>query len=245
MRNLPYPPVTLRNKLQQINLATQGTAMLLVAGLITLTSFVISFYSLIETSQSTAKILAENATSTLMFQDTQSAQTLLQSLSNSREIQAAAIYTEDRTPFAHYSIRNHPLPASLFSLEEHVLTGIHFITIIQPIYFQDQLLGGLYLEIALSPFYWQMLWRIIITIAAAVFALIMAYLLLQRLNKSVLSPLNHLSSIMEQVASKADYSARAESSDIAELNTLAKGFNTMLEIIQERDASLANHLDLL
>lgn len=245
MRNLSLSLINLSTKLKQINLVTQGTAMLLVIGLITLSSFALNFYSLIEKSQSTAKILAENATATLMFQDTHSAQSLLQSLSNSREIQAAAIYHENRRQFAHYSIKNHSLPASLFSLEDHVLKGIHFITIIQPIYFKDQLLGGLYLEITLSPLYWQMLWQIIVTIAAAVFALMIAYFLLQRLNKSVLDPLDHLASIMEHVSNQADYSARAESSNIVELNTLANGFNTMLKIIQERDAKLANHLDHL
>lgn len=245
MRNLSLSLITLSTKLKQISLVTQGTAMLLVIGLITLSSFALNFYSLIEKSQSTAKILAENATATLMFQDTHSAQSLLQSLSNSREIQAAAIYHEDRRRFAHYSIKNHSLPTSLFSLEDHVLKGIHFITIIQPIYFKDQLLGGLYLEITLSPLYWQMLWQIIVTIAAAVFALMIAYFLLQRLNKSILNPLDHLASIMEHVSNQADYSARAESSDIVELNTLANGFNTMLKIIQERDAKLANHLDHL
>lgn len=245
MRNDIYPHITLRSKLQQINLATLGAAMLVAASLITLISFFINLYALVEKSQSTAKILAENTAATLMFQDTHSAQTLLQSLSNSREIQAAAMYDEDRNQFAYYSIDDHTLPASLESLDGQLVTGLRFITITQPVLHKDQVLGSLYLEITLSPLYWQMSWQILLTIAAALIALIIAYRLLQRLNKSVLMPLNHLSGIMEHVSSQSDYSARAKSSKITELDTLATGFNTMLAMVQERDARLANHLDQL
>ena len=69
--------------------------------------------------------------------------------------------------------------------------------------------------------------------------------MLQRLNRSVLDPLKDLSSVMEHVTSKADYTTRLEPGTIAELNTLSRGFNSMLEMIQERDVKLANHLDHL
>ena len=236
---------TLRVKLQQISLMTVGTAILFVAILVILSSFIISFFSLIDSSQSTAKLLAENAVAALMFQDSSTAQTLLQSLSNTREIQAAVIYNDEKLQFANYAIDNHPLPETIASLTESYHTSIDFVTVIQPIYFNDLLLGGLYLEISLSPLYWQILWHIVITIAAAIFSIVIAYFLLQRLNKSVLNPLNDLSEVIEHVSNKADYKVRTAPSDIIELNTLGKGFNSMLEMIEERDTKLANHLDQL
>ena len=147
--------------------------------------------------------------------------------------------------FAKYAIDNHQLPETIVSLTENYHAGIHFVTITQPIYFNDQLLGGLYLKINLFPLYWQILWYIVITTAAAGFALTVAYLLLQRLNKSVLDPLNHLSDAIEHVSHQADYKVRTAPSDIIELNTLGKGFNNMLEMIEERDTKLADHLDHL
>lgn len=245
MKNSSPTAITLRSKLQQINLATQSTAMLLVAILVICSSFFISFYSLSQTSQSTAKLLAENAVATLMFQDTNTAQTLLHSLKNTNDIQAAAIYNETKTKFVEYSVTSKSLPQTLPSLQENFLTSLHFLTITQPILFNDQLLGGLYLEIALAPLYWQILWQIIITIMAASLALLIANLMLHRLNRSVLDPLNDLSTIMDHVTNQADYSTRTAPSTIVELNTLSKGFNNMLEMIQERDVKLANHLDHL
>ena len=245
MKSSSPAAVTLRSKLQRINFATQGTAMLLVAILVILSSFLISFLSIVQTSQSTAKLLAENAVATLMFQDTNTAQTLLHSLSNTREIQAAAIYTAEKIKFVQYSVENTLLPETLASLKEDMQTNIHFLTLTEPIHFNEQPLGSLYLEISLHPLYWQILWHVVITITAAIIALLVANLMLQRLNRSVLDPLKNLATVMEHVTSKADYTTRTEPSVIVELNTLSKGFNNMLEMIQDRDAKLANHLDHL
>lgn len=85
----------------------------------------------------------------------------------------------------------------------------------------------------------------LITIAAAAIALYVAHRLLQHLNRSVLNPLNQLSAVIEHVTSRADYKARTPKSNIIELDMLANGFNNMLEVIQERDSKLANHLDHL
>lgn len=245
MKSSSTTAVTLRSKLQQINFATQGTAMLLVAILVICSSFIISFLSILQSSQSTAKLLAENAIATLMFQDTNTAQTLLQSLNNTREIQAAAIYTAENVKFVQYSVENTLLPETLASTKEDMQTNIHFLTLTEPIHFNDQPLGSLYLEISLHPLYWQILWHVVITITAAIIALLIANLMLQRLNRSVLDPLNNLSTVMEHVTSRADYTTRTEPGLIVELNTLSKGFNNMLEMIQDRDAKLANYLDHL
>ena len=245
MKNSLPENITLRAKLQKISLATQSTAMLLVATLVILSNFTLDFYSLLQSSEATAKILIENAIATLMFKDTTSAQTLLQSLNHLQEIQAGAIYNEEKAQFAYYSIDNKPLAETLSSLDKAIFYNLNTITTIQPIYFNDYLHGALYLEISLAPLYWQLLWQSTMTITAAIVAIVIAYLLLQQLNKSVLDPLNDLSTVMEHVSTKADYTARAEPSEITELNSLSKGFNNMLEIIQERDAKLANHLDHL
>lgn len=236
---------TLKNKLQKISLISQSTAMFLLAGLVILSSFIINLYSLLETSQSTAKILAENATATLMFQDKNSAQTLLYSLNNLSRVNAAAIFSEDHQQFAKYPNDYHALPHFDSFSEETFAINAKYIKLLQPIRFNDQSLGALYLEVTMLPLYWQMLWQIVITIAAAAIALYVAYRLLQHLNRSVLNPLSQLSTVIEHVTTEGDYKARTPKSNIVELDMLANGFNNMLEVIQERDSKLANHLDHL
>lgn len=143
------------------------------------------------------------------------------------------------------SIENKLLPETLTSLQEDIHTDIYFLTITQPIHFNNQHLGCLYLEISMYPLYWQILWHVIITITAAIIALMIASLMLQRLNRSVLDPLNNLSTVMEHVTSNADYTIRTKPSAIIELNMLSRGFNNMLKMIQDHDAKLESYLDHL
>lgn len=245
MKSAKSDKMTLRTRLQQISLVTQGTAMLLVAAIIIISSFVISYLSLLESSRSTAKILAENAMAALMFRDSTTAQTLLQSLGNTREIQAAAIFDDSLQLFSRYTSEQTLIPEKLPSLEEDTHTRIRLITITQPILFNHQLLGGVYLQITLIPLYWRIFWQTLITTAAVLFALIVSYFLLQRLNRSILDPLKQLSAIITHVSDHADYAIRAQPSNISELNTLAEGFNNMLAMLRERDQKLASHLDRL
>lgn len=235
--------LTLHDRLQQISFATQSTAILLVAILIIASSYIISYFSLIQSNQATAGLLADNAVAALMFQDANTAQTLLQSLNNIQDISAAAIYTVDNAKFVQYALDGKLLPESLSSPDKNVHTTIQYLTIVQPIYYNDLALGSLYLEIALSPLYWQILWYLVITVAAASFALLIANLMLRRLNRSVLDPLHDLSTAMEHVTAQSDYSLRIAPGAIVELNTLSEGFNNMLKMIQERDLKLADHLD--
>ena len=244
---IPSSPsvVTLRSRLQEISFATQSTAIFLFAIIVILSSFLINYFSLVDKSHSTAKLLVENATASIMFQDTVAAETLLHSLSNTKEIHAAALYNDKRRLISQYHIGKTIPPKQLASLKEDFQWNISLISIIEPVYMNDQLLGGLYLEISLYTLYQQILLQIIITIIAAIIALIIAHLLLLKLNKSVLNPLNQLSGVIEHVSHNANYSVRTVPSNISELNTLAKGFNSMLDVIQERDAKLADHLDHL
>jgi two-component system, sensor histidine kinase and response regulator len=80
---------------------------------------------------------------------------------------------------------------------------------------------------------------------AALLALFASQVLLKRLNASVLRPLGGLNELMTRVSDEDDYSVRAQSARIAELDALGGGFNAMLEQIHERDVRLAAYRDHL
>ena len=245
MRNPATPKITLRARLQKINIVTQSTAIFLLAVLVITSNFLIGYYALIQSSQATTKLLAENAVATLMFHDENTARTLLQSLKNNETVQAAAIYDEENKMFAHYSADNRPLSDTLVIPNEVLLTGMQSVTITRPIVFNNQQLGVMYLKMRLSSLYLQVVWQMIIILMSAGIALFFANLVLNRLNRSVLDPLNELSSTMAHVTSKADYSTRIKPSAISEIAALSTGFNNMLEVIQDRDHKLAEHLEHL
>jgi signal transduction histidine kinase/DNA-binding response OmpR family regulator len=101
------------------------------------------------------------------------------------------------------------------------------------------------LRVELRPLYLQLLAYAAIMLVAALLALAVATPLLRRLNDVVLLPLAALTNLTGRIAHEDDYTARATTSGIAELDSLAAGFNRMLDQIAERDARLAAHRDHL
>jgi signal transduction histidine kinase/CheY-like chemotaxis protein len=239
------PKVPLGQCLQRINQATLGIALAVVALVVILSTFALGLKTRLGENQVKARVLADNASASLVFRDERVARELLQSLRHSPDVQAAAIYGEDRTPLARYSVSGENVTVSLETRHEGASLGIRNIELIEPVLHQSQRVGHLYLRVKLTSLYGQMLWQVLITIAAAAMALLMGRLLLGRLSASVLRPLSDLTRVMDSVSEQADYRFRARSSDIVELDALSRGFNDMLEQIQARDRSLAAHRDHL
>ncbi len=239
------PLMPLGDRLRQINQVTLGFALALVAVIVIISSFAVNLHALVGSSQAKARVLAENAGASLMFHDDRAARDLLQSLRSSPDVHAAVIYDKDRTPFARYRPEGQNLPTSLPALHEATSYSFQYIRLIQPIAHDGEMLGALLLMVDLDGLYWQMLWQVLITLIAAVMATILARVLSGRLSASVLHPLSSLTDSMDQISELADYSIRAQSSEIAELDRLSRGFNGMLEQIQDRDARLAAHRDHL
>ncbi len=236
---------TLGDQLRRINRITLAVALSLVAVIIIVSSFAINLVSLVESSQVKAKVLAENASASLMFQDARSAQELLLSLHNSPDVHGAALYGKDLKQFAHYAIPGHSVPVSLGTPDKSISYGFEYLTFIQPVVQDGEVIGGLYLMVDLEALYIQIAWQALITFVAAALAVVVANWLLRRLNQSILQPLDGLADLMDRISDKNDYSVRAVPSDIAELSALASGFNEMLGQIQQRDQELAAHRDHL
>jgi two-component system sensor histidine kinase/response regulator len=243
-------PLTLKHmplgeRLRRINHVTLGIALTLVAVIVIISSFAVNLYASVGGSQAKAKVLAENASASLMFQDHRAAQELLNTLQNSPDVRAAAIYDKDGTLFTRYLADGQTVPVLLAALHETVSVDVKSIKLVQPIVNNGEILGAIVLLVDLKSLYGQMLWQILITLVAAILALIIARKLLERLSSSLLQPLSSLTEMMDQVSEKADFNLRAHASEVTELDKLATGFNSMLEQIQERDASLAEHRDHL
>jgi two-component system, sensor histidine kinase and response regulator len=237
--------ITLGDQLSRINRITLAVALAMVALIIILSSFTMSLLALVDSNRVKARVLADNASASLMFMDPGSAQELLQSLHYSQDINAAALYGKNGQPFAHYTVSGHSVPASLGSPRVQTSYGFEHVQLIQPVVHDGQMLGALFLMIELKQLYVQVVWQSLITLAAAILAMVVAKLMLRRLNESVLHPLDGLSTLMGRISDSKDYSVRAEPSNLAELNALSSGFNDMLQQIQQRDEELADHRDHL
>ena len=237
---------TLGQRLRHVNRITLGAAVAIIALVITVSSFGIALLTQLDTSHLQARMLAESAAATLMFQDKKAVAELLQPLRNMPQIVSATVYTSDGkvfSRFAHGTADMHP-PLHAAAVAEHELDLMH-LQVAEPVVFEDLRRGSVELVVALTPLYQQTLWQLLATLVATALALAASRVMLARLNASVLNPIAELDALTQRVSGDADYAARAHGSDIVELDTLARGFNTMLEQIQVRDISLAAHRDHL
>ncbi len=238
--------IPLSKRLIRINRITLTIALSLVACVVIVSSFLLSLHSLGQGTEVKAKLLAENASAALVFGDERAAEELLKSLKHSPDVHAAAIYGMDGKAFARYIVKDHQVPEFLRSVEAGVsYPDIEFLQVEHAVQQEGQRLGTILLMVDLESIYGQILWQILITVLATILAMVMARLLMGRLNASVLSPLLGLTTLMDRVSVQGDYSVRAESSDILEIDRLAAGFNTMLGEIETRNASLREHRDHL
>ena len=245
-RDLLPRSVTIGARLRRTNRITLSVAIAIVAAIIIASSFTLGLFSLANTTQAQAKMLAESAAAPLIFQDESAARELLQTLRNAPNVQVAALYTQQQHLFASYRSKPQVLvPAALDIASASVSITLTHIDILQPILFHDVFSGSLYLRIDIAGLYRQLALQMLVTFLAVAIALIVSSLLLRRLNLSVLQPLSKLTELTDRVSGSADFRVRAASSDIAELDALARGFNGMLENIEERDAHLAAQRDHL
>ena len=243
--------IKLGTRLQHINRIALVVAVSFVTVCIVISSFLLGLFALIDTSRVQAKVLADNTSAALVFQDVKSAGEMLQSLRNSPDVIDATLYGKDGGVFVGYTRGVAVAGASQAAGQrpagppEDLVVRPSHIRLSQPVLSQPQDSGHLTLTVGLGSLYRQTAWQILTTLAAAALALAASSMLLRRLNDSVLQPLTGLNALMERVSGDDDYSVRANPSNITELNALANGFNDMLEQIHERDASLELHRDHL
>ena len=235
---MTHAAVTLGAHLRRINRLALGTALGIVAVVVVISSFTLGLWALLDASRVQAKVLAENAAASLMFQDAKAAGEVLQSLRNSPDIQRAALYTHDGRLFAAFQRDAQAGPPAPLGGEPDLRARLTSVVLSQPVRFAQEVPGQLVIDVHLDNLYRQTAWQLAATVVAALLALGASAALLRRLNASVLQPLAGLNALMQRVSLQADYGARATPCHIAEMATLATGFNAMLAQIQERGASL-------
>ena len=238
--------VPLARRLSRINQTTLVFALVVVALTVVASSFLLNLRALEYSAEVNGKVLAENATAMLQFQDEHAAAELLNSLRHSPDVRGAAIYGADHHLFARFEHDGFVMPTTWAGREDGVsYPDAHQMLVWLPIEQDDERLGAVAVVVGLGSLYAQMISQVLITLFAAGAAGLIARLLLDRLNASVLAPVAELTHVMQQVSSHGGYGLRANASDIVELATLADGFNDMLAQIAARDASLQEHKEHL
>ncbi len=237
--------VTLGAQVRRISTIALSSAIGVVAVVFIISSFVLGLLSLIDTTRVQARVLAENASAALAFEDTQAANELLRSLRNSPDVRGAVLYGDSGGLFAAYRGAGYSPAENLRAQTGEVTIRGGVLLLSQSVNATPVVTGRLVLAVSLARLFRQTAWQIGATVMAALLAFSASQLLSRKLTRSLLRPLADLKQRMEQMSADADYSVRAERSHIIEMDVLGQGFDAMVAQIQDRDTRLAAQRDQL
>jgi len=222
------------------------TILLLITGA-TLTLTCVAFISYEYVSFRTAaihnlatlgKIIANNSTASLAFDNRDDAQQVLAALKAEPHIDSAALYDPHGALFARYpagsgaGLPGTPLPDG-YRFGESGLIGV------EPVQEgTNRRLGTLYLRSDLRALHEQLTLYSLIAAAMTGLAFVVAYVLSRILQQQISRPIQMLAGAARAVSQERDYSVRVSKLASDELGSLTDAFNQMLEQIHSRDRGL-------
>jgi diguanylate cyclase (GGDEF)-like protein len=228
------------NKLLLINLIAASISMMMLVICIAIIAFHSNRTNLIHDLNAEAHILSENLTASLAFNDTKSAQTLLEALRWSPHIKQVVILDNQGILFSKYP-SNSTLALNEADTLSNYLSGV---SIQQPIKIGKQEVGRIQMNATLDHVYSQLQKFLLLTMFSMLLAGILGAFMIRRLQKYLTKPIIGLTKSMRLVSSTDNYALRFNLESKDELGELATGFNTMLSTIQSHEAELDSELAL-
>ena len=198
--------------------------------------------SMIESLISVAKITADNVQAAVLFENESDAHSILSEFSNDSRIQTAAIYTTDKKLFTAYDLSGDDIsvlyefsdPNKSYQFDDDLFHLYQAITL------QDgeQAIGYVYLKSNLDALYQQLQQNILVTAVIVLSVLIIAILLTSKLQNIISAPIHELSEATNIIKDEKNYSIRVRRDDYLEIQQLCDGFNSMLDVLQQRNSDL-------
>ena len=188
---------------------------------------------------SVADVIGAHSTASLQFQDSISGQETLETLKVDPRVISAGLYTQKDNIFAIYYrdpknprvVPPQPRPAGNYFEQGQIL-------IFRPILLNGKKVGTIFIHSDLQNFYERLKQYGIIAFIVLVVSLLGAFLLSSKLQKTISSPILHLSNLANRVSTEKNYALRAVNESQDELGELVDQFNDMLSQIQDRDIAL-------
>jgi signal transduction histidine kinase len=232
----------IRQKLMLIVMATTTVALVLAGISILFADFFLFRGYLKNDLSALSRIIADNTTAPIEFDDPGAAAETLGTLRARPHVITACVFRNDGRLFAQYR-RAHataacPAPRSA----EDIRFGGGFLTVSHPIVFKSKQIGTFVLVYDLGEIVERVELYGATVVSVFVLATLVAVLLSSRLRLLIATPIVELARVTTRVSQQRDYSIRARKFSGDELGTLVDAFNEMLAGIQSRDSELRKAL---
>ncbi len=226
----------IKTKLQAIILLTVLIVLLLNLAFYLFVQYNNSRQAAEQEFTSIARLIADNATIPMVFNDRESARQLLSSLASRQDIISATLYDNSGRLFAKYQTnKSVDMQNSLFYWGENVLE------LSLPVSADNDKLGVLQLSGTLKTFYELLKTQAIISALVFLVSLFLAYVLSVLFQGLVSKPVNSLLDATRQIASNKRFDHFVEVSSHDELGQLVESFNMMLEQLQDYESKLVSY----
>lgn len=189
-----------------------------------------------------AEMTAANAGTALLFDDAAAEERRLVALASVADVDSAQIFKRDRSsdslhPFAAYH-RAGTVPvwsetSALAELRQGQLDGEQ-VQISHKVMFDGEEIGQLYLRLTTASLSRQLTSSITVGLLSLLLALTVALLLALRQQRRISQPLESLAAVAQRVAQTRDFSLRAPTLHLQELQVLSSTFNTVLERVERQ-----------
>ncbi|HUJ09356.1 MAG TPA: PAS domain S-box protein [Verrucomicrobiae bacterium] len=224
----------------KLMIAIVGTSLIVLVAACTvfITFEVVTFRRNLARSLATrADLVAANSTAALAFQNQQDASRILSAFRSDPRMEAACLYDAQGKVFATY-----PPHAPAGTFPQHVEIGHRFkngaFVIFTPVVEDGRRLGTVFLKFNLSALTDRYRAYTLLVVLIVIGSILVAFGLSEWMQKRIAEPLLKLAETARTISRSNDYSLRAQALSEDEIGLLTDSFNTMLDEIQQRDASL-------
>jgi len=224
---------------QMLIIMLTSTVALLLACVIFVGDDVINFRKgIVKNVSALAEAIGNNCSATIEYNDPSTAADTLRALRADPSIVSACVYTRNGNVFASYNrpgmapLAPPPAPAVGYQFKGGFLYLFH------PITQRGETIGTIFIMSDLSDLKARLERYPVILGSMFAAAMLVAFLLSNRLQRVISDPVLHLAHVVRSVALEKNYSVRANKQSGDELGQLIDGFNEMLAQIQARDAAL-------
>ena len=222
-----------------ITMASSTVALVLVAVAFLFHENLTFRQMMVEDLSTEAKIIGNESTAALTYDDQSGAAEILGALAGRQHIAAACLYTGTNifaAPFLRDKNPSHPVPPHPEPPGWSFAGG--YLALTSPIQLNGATIGAVYLRSDLEELHARLWGYGFTTVLFMLVSLAATYLLASRLQRIISRPISHLAQTARAVSAEKNYSARARKESDDELGQLIDGFNQMIGQIQQRDTAL-------
>lgn len=184
-----------------------------------------------------AGVIGENASSSLVFNDPETAHSTLSALRAQQHILAGVVFDRDGKRFASYmTYKPGQLPVE--APRDGMSFGAESLDVARPIMFNNARVGTIFLRSDLSELRARRERYLILAAIVLGVAAFIALLISSLFQRAISRPIVALLNVAKRVSREKNYALRAEKASEDEVGKLIDGFNDMLGEIRKRDAEI-------